>query len=271
MPIEEDDELPEIDETEEGPPRDWMTRKEVAEYLERSESTVIRLERQGRLTSTTPPGKRQRFKRDEVMRLRSEMRAERSAVGAELVPTASDLAAVGQHDVAAAHVASTAVTDLTTSANTHAQEFGRQLLLAIRTSGENDRKHFTAIVDAYSRENRRLGERVEQLEIQLDRHREAIEEQRQKAEDARDREHRRAMLTDAWSEAKALAKAIMASKMRGEGKSSTQASAFDSFLQTLSPEQTMTIMSALTTEQLATLQALMASVVSTPSTEESTT
>ena len=266
-------------ETELGPQRDWMTRKETAAFLGVSESTVVRYERAGRLVSMTAKGKMQRFDRRDVATFRAQLRAEKAKLPRGFAPLPGEEEQVmsgvveepgpapspGMVRVASQHVASTAVVDLVNGSNSHAEEYGRQLLLGIKTDKKEDRELFDLVLNHYKAEIQRLHSRVDTLEQERKEFQDKLEELRLKEQDDADRQQKRQFLWETVKEVKSLAKSIIATKMTDPAnKSAMGVSSLRDLFDTLTEEQTQALMfggnfPGLKPEQLAMLQALLAS------------
>jgi transcriptional regulator with XRE-family HTH domain len=265
-------------EQELGPQRDWMTRKETAAFLGVSESTVERYERAGRLVSMTGKGKMRRFDRRDVATFRAQLRAEKAKLPRGFAPLPEEEAQVmgseettgaapspGMVRVASQHVASTAVVDLVNGSNSHAEEYGRQLLLGIKTDKKEDRELFDLVLNHYKAEIQRLHSRVDSLEQERKEYQDKLEELRVKEQDDADRAQKRQFLWETVKEVKSLAKSIIATKMRDPAnKSAVGVSSLKDLFDTLTDEQMGTLMmggtwEGLKPEQLAMLQALLAS------------
>lgn len=270
MPDEDDSEEHEVlDDEEAGPPRDWLTRKELADFLGVHESTVIRHERAGDIASMTPTGKRAKFRREDAMRLRQQRRAEKSNMSAEMMPAGAlamteDTGGGGdariKADVARQHIGAQAITDMTAGAISNAAEFGRQLILAVKNFSEGDRKHFELILQHYQKEVTRLQGEVEAMRTERTEFLETLEEMRRETAKERDRLENRAFLREQLLEGKGLAKAWIATKMKDPAAKDAMATGgFADFMRTLTPDQANILVNTLRPEQIVMLQALQAS------------
>jgi hypothetical protein len=233
-----------------------MTRKMVAAYLDCSETTVRRLENEGRLVSVTRPGLKRKFDRQKVMVLKGELQG---AKHVERIEQTQALAAA-QPDQAAIAIAQSrnmVAADIMASTHSHAERFFELSLATMKAQANDTRAQYSLLLSSLSSELERRNKRIEKLEDERTEFLETLDKMKKDEVEAEERRANRAMLTKAAQEAFTLVKAMVASKMSAGGEKTTmQANAVQDFFTSLSPEQQMKIFSELNTEQQAMLFAI---------------
>ena len=238
------------------PPRmsEKMTDAEVARFLGRSVRTVERLLEAGRLCNIAGPGKRRLYLRTSVAALKAEMKGELAAI--VRAPDSPDLMSEAN---AEKQIKVDAFASIMATAQNHSEEFFRLATVSMRDVNGDLRKHLAQLQDFHSKEYSRLTERINKLEDERGKYLEHLDRLRLEASKEEDRKANRELIRETFKEAKVIAKAVIATKLKGDAKSSTQNSALDDWLNTIKPEQLDTITQTLTSEQFAGLMAIIQS------------
>jgi hypothetical protein len=231
---------------------DRMSVEEIAAFLSRTTRTVDRLFAAGRLVNLSGPGKRKRAARDQVAKVRAEMQAELSAIVKTPQYPLSEENAEKQ-------IKADAFVSIMASAQAHAEEFFKLASVSMRDVNGDLRKLVTEMQTFHGKEYKRLTERISKLEDERAQYLEHLDRLQSEASQEADRTANRELIRETFKEAKVIAKAVIAMKLRGDAKASTQNSALDDWLNTIKPEQLDVITKTLTQEQFAGLMAIIQS------------
>lgn len=231
---------------------DRMSVEEIASFLSRTTRTVDRLFAAGRLVNLSAPGKRKRAARQQVAQVRAEMQAELTAITKAPAYPLSEENAEKQ-------IKADAFVSIMASAQSHAEEFFKLASVSMRDVNGDLRKLVTEMQTFHGKEYKRLTERIGKLEDERAAYLEHLDRLQKEAAGEADRAANRALIRETFQEAKVIAKAVIAMKLRGDAKSSTQNSALDDWLNTIKPEQLDVITKTLTQEQFAGLMAIIQS------------
>ncbi len=231
-----------------------MTELQVSQFLGRTVRRVQQLAAEGRLVNLSPVGKRPRYAREEVAKLAAELKSARMIVARSPDMIAADA------DTAEKQIRADAVVSIMAGAQNHSEEFFRLSKDAMRDANETLRKLVGEMQSFHAREYKRLTDRIGKLEDDRAEYIGKLDEMQRALQDDEEKRENRKLIRETFVEGKAIAKAIIAAKMRGtsaEGAAGKiQASSVDDFLQSLSEEQMDGIMRTLKPEQIGVLMAI---------------
>lgn len=237
----------------EEPLPELMTEAEVARFIGRGLATVERYQRAGSLVSVTGQGKRKKFRREDVVKLKGEMQKGLSAI----VPTPRD--APLSEENAEKQIKVDAFVSMTANAQNHAEEFFKLATVAMRDVNGDLRKLVSEMQTFHGKEYKRLTERIGKLEDERAQYLEHLDRLTKEANQEADRTANRELIRETFKEAKVIAKAVIAMKLKGDAKGTVQNSALDDWLNTIKPEQLDVITKTLSQEQFAGLMAIIQS------------
>ena len=228
-----------------------MTELQVSQFLGRTVRRVQQLAAEGRLVNLSPVGKRPRYAREEVAKLAAELKSARM-----IVARSPDM----ESDNVEKQIRADAVVSIMAGAQNHSEEFFRLSKDAMRDANETLRKLVGEMQSFHAREYKRLTDRIGKLEDDRAEYIGKLDEMQRALQDDEEKRENRTLIRETFVEGKAIAKAIIAAKMRGtsaEGAAGKiQASSVDDFLQSLSEEQMDGIMRTLKPEQIGVLMAI---------------
>ena len=231
---------------------EYLAELQVSQFLGRTLRQVHRYIAEGRLVNLANPGKRKKFARGDVCKLASELKAERA-----IVSKSPDMV---ESDNVEKQIRADAVVSIMAGAQNHSEEFFRLSKDAMRDANETLRKLVGEMQSFHAREYKRLTDRIGKLEDDRAEYIGKLDEMQRALQDDEEKRENRKLIRETFVEGKAIAKAIIAAKMRGtsaEGAAGKiQASSVDDFLQSLSEEQMDGIMRTLKPEQIGVLMAI---------------
>ena len=235
-----------------------LSRKETCDFLRISLSKLRRLEDKGLISPMTPPNApKSYFSLRDVQKLRMRLQAEKSDTSEAIVSAGGDSPA--RTAVAAAHVASSAVTDMVQTSTGHVQEILRLSIGALSAANRDILKSAEVQNAALHKELARQTARIESLEEKLSAAADAIEEAQRAKLVEEDLKEKRDFNQKMVMQGVAMLQALLASKMRGPDKGKFEQSAVGQFVASLTPEQMAAVYSQLDAQQQALLAAIMAS------------